>query len=130
MIEGISVHRLDDGNIVGDFGEVGQQFRKFGSRLAMSRELELWAQQRGTGIDECGAVAFHQFGRRDFAIPFGQFGFVIEEFQMAGRAGHKEKNDAFGLWWEMRQLGRQWIGAGGLRSPAVLAKQLSQRNRP
>src|SRR5438876_11731708 len=40
MIERVGVHGFDDGNIVGDFGEMREKFRKLSSRLAMPRELE------------------------------------------------------------------------------------------
>src|SRR5882672_8680742 len=59
MIESVGVHGFDDGNNVRDFSEVGQQFGKLRPGLAMSRELEFWTQECGTGIDESGAIAFH-----------------------------------------------------------------------
>src|ERR1043166_164798 len=91
-------------------------------------ELELGSEQRSAGIDECGAVAFDQFRRRDLSIPFGEFWFVVEQLQMARRAGHEEKNDPFGFGRKMRLFGSKWVcwsSARG-RGPSVLAEQLAK----
>ena len=78
MIERLGVHRFDDGDVIRHLGQARQQFRKLRARLAMLRELELGAKQCRAGINERGPIAFHQLGGRRFAVPFGQFRFVVK----------------------------------------------------
>ena len=60
-------------------------------------KLELRSEQGRIGIDERGAIAFEQFGRRKLAVAFGQFGLVVEQLQMARCAGLEQVDDALGL---------------------------------
>src|SRR5439155_15537799 len=101
-----------------------QKLGEFSSALAVFGELELGSEQRGVRIDERGPVAFDQlFGRR-FAVPFLQRRFVIEQFEVARRAGHEEVNDALGFGGELRLLWRERRGYG----PAVFTKERAERD--
>ena len=121
VIERIAVHRLDDGDVVGHVGEVRQQLGQFRAALAVPGELELRAEQLGVGVDERGAIALEQIGRRQLAVPFGQFRLVVEQFQVARPAGHEQVDHALGLGGEVRQLGRQRVaGAAAARGATSL----------
>src|SRR2546427_178771 len=105
-----------------------QKLGEFSSALAVFGELELGSEQRGVRIDERGAVAFDElFGRR-FAVPFLQRRFVIEQFEVARRAGHEEVNDALGLGGELRLLRREWTRERRGRGPAIFTKERAERD--
>src|SRR5207247_1983848 len=74
-------------------------------------------------------VILDEIGGRKFAIPFREFRFVVEQLQMARRAGLKEKDDALGLAGKMRLLGRERIRQCRRRRPTALAEQRAQRYR-
>ena len=112
VIEGVSVHRFDDGDIVSHSGQVRQQFGEFSAAFAVPGKFVLRTEQLRVRVNEGGTVTFEQFSGRKFSVPFGQFGFVIEQFQMAGRAGHKEKDDALGFGREVRLFRGERIRAG------------------
>ncbi len=97
MIERVGVHRFHDGDVVDDFGQVRQQLGKLRAALAVLGELEFRAEQRRVRIDERGAIAFQQLRRRQRAVELRQLRLVVEQLQMAGRAGHEQKDDALGL---------------------------------
>ena len=61
------------------------------------------------GIDERRAIALQKFRRRQRAIELRQLRLVVEQLQVAGRAGHEEKDHALGLGSELRLLGRERI---------------------
>ena len=67
------------------------------------------------GIDERGAIALEQFGRRQRAVELGQFRLVVEQLQMARCPGHEQEDHALGLGGEMRRLGRQRVDAVAVR---------------
>ena len=113
VVERVGGNALDDGQVVHNLGQMGQQFGQLDSRLAMPGELELRAQQPGIRIDERRAIALEQIGRGQFAIKFGELGLVVEELQMARAARHEQKNHPFGLGGEMGRPGRQRIDALG-----------------
>ena len=50
MIEGVGHHRFDDRDLIGDFGQAGQQFGKLGAAFSLLGEFELRAQQSRLGL--------------------------------------------------------------------------------
>ena len=96
--------------VVNVFGDIGQEFAELDAALAVPVELEFRAEQSGLGIDEGGAIAFEQFGGRQFAVTFNQFLFVIEKVEVAGGAGLEYVDDAFRFRGEVRQPRGEWIG--------------------
>src|SRR5207245_4564269 len=98
---------------------------KLGAAFAMLLEFEFRAEQSRVRRDECRAIILEQFGRRQLAVPFGQFRFVIEQFEMTRPARLKEVNDAFGFRFKMRLLRRERIVAEW-RSPAIPGKELAK----
>jgi hypothetical protein len=132
MVEGIGLHRLDDGDIVHHLGEMRQQLAQLRPALAMAAELVLRRHERAVGVDEGRPIALEQLGWRQLAIPFHQFGLVIEQFEMARRAGLEEVDHALRLGGEVGELGRQGVhqavaaeGAG----PDHVLEQRAQRDR-
>ena len=106
MVEGVGVHRLDDAEVVGDLRQVWEELGHFRAALSVTGEFELGAEQRGAGIDEGGAVALQEIRRRELAVPLGELGFVVEEFEVTGGACHEEINHAFCFSEIMGELGR------------------------
>ena len=82
MIERVGRHRLDDGDVVDDLREVGQQFGKLSAGLAVFGELELRSEELRLRIDERGAVALEQLGRGERAVVFGELRLEVEELRM------------------------------------------------
>ena len=68
------------------------------------------------GIDERGAIALEQLGRRQRAVELGELRLVVEQLQVAGRAGHEQVDDALGLRRVVRLLRRERIQGGILQS--------------
>jgi len=89
---------------------MGQEFADLDAALAVPVEFEFSAEESGLGIDEGGAIAFEQFGGRQFAVSFNQFLFVIEEVEVAGGAGLEYVDDAFRFRGEVRHARGKWIG--------------------
>ena len=77
------------------------------------RELELRAEQRRVGIDERRPIALEQFRRRELAVVLGQFGLVVEQFQVARCAGLEDVDHPLRLRREMRLSRRERIVAAG-----------------
>ena len=127
VVEGVGDHRFHDGDVVDDLGEVRQQFGDFGAALAVLFELEFRAEQLGIGIDERGAIAFQEFGRRKSAVEFGELRLVVEKFKMAGRAGHEEEDDVLRLGGKRRFLGRERIASGRI-GQAGFGEQIGERH--
>ena len=93
VVERVGDHRLDDGDVVDDVRQVRQQLGELGAALAVPGELELRAQQLRVRIDERGAVALEQLRRRQRAVELGELRLVVEQLQVAGRAGHEQEDD-------------------------------------
>ena len=128
VVEGVGRHRLDDGDVVDDLGQVRQQLRKLGAALAVLGELELRAEQLRVRIDERGPVALEQLGRRQRAVELGELRLVVEQLQVAGRAGHEQEDDVLRARRKVRLLRRERIG--GRRAAPCAAGQLAERDRP
>ena len=114
MIEGVGMHGFHDGDVIGHFGQVWQQFGKLRAGLAVFCKGEFRAKQCGIWVDERGAVAFQQFSRRKRAIEFCQLRFVIEQLQMARCASHEKVDHVLCFGWEMWLLRRERVGLAGL----------------
>jgi hypothetical protein len=133
MVEGVRHHRLHDGDVVRDLRGVRQQLGEFGPRLPVLGELELRPEALRVRVDERGPVAFEELGRREFAVLPGEFGLVVEQFEVAGRAGLEEEDDALRLRREVRGFRSQVIGVavvgeqrgegGGAEADAALLEE-------
>ena len=64
VVERVGDHPLDDGDVVDHLGQVRQELGEFRTALAVPGEPEFRAQQLGAGLDERGAIALDQVGRR------------------------------------------------------------------
>src|SRR5439155_18831169 len=67
-------------------------------------ELELRSQQLRIRIDERRPITLEQIRRRQLAVPLRQLRLIVEQLQMARRAGHEQIDDALGLRCEVRRL--------------------------
>ena len=99
VVDLLGLHRLDDGDVVDDFGGVRQQLAEPGTLFAVLRELEDGRRSgkfglKGTHAGEALAHAdrFRQIG----AALFRESRFVVEQIELGGRAVLEEIDDAFG----------------------------------
>jgi hypothetical protein len=136
MVEGVGLHRLDDGDVVDDLRGVRQQLGQFSAALSVLGEPELGAQERRIRVDEGGAIPLEQLGGRQLAVELGQLRLVVEELEMARRARLEHEDDALGLGREVRRLGGQRIDHSARRRTGVrgaasqdAAEQRMQRDR-
>ena len=113
VIDLVGVEGFDDAEVVGDGGEVGQQFGHPGAALAVLFEFEGGALEGGFGADEGEAFAFEEFGGAGLAAAFDELGFVVEEIELRGGADHVEVDDVLGLGGEVGVAGEGDVGRGG-----------------
>ncbi len=92
----------------------------------MPREFEPRAQETGIRIDEGGPVALQQPRGRQLAIKLRQFGLVVEQLQMARRAGHEQEDHPLGLRRMVWLFGGQRIRRGGRQRS--IAKEVGERH--
>ena len=109
-------------------GQMRQQLGELGAALAVLGELELRPEQLRVRIDERGPIAFEQLGGRQRAIELGELRLVVEQLQMARRAGHEQEDDVLRPRPEMAAASAQADRRPRERRPC--AGQLTERNRP
>ena len=114
MVELVGVHGLDEGHVIDEFAEVGQQFADPGAALAVALELVGRAEQLGVALDEGEALVLEQFLGAGLHVQLDQLGLVVEQLLLGRSARHVQINDALGLRREMGRTGRhRVVGAGG-----------------
>ena len=74
-----------------------QQLGELGAALAVFGELEFRSEQLRIRIDERRAIALQQIGGRQRAVEFGELRLVVEQLEVARRAGHEQEDDVLGL---------------------------------
>ena len=95
-------HRTDECDVVGNGGDVRDQFRKQHARLARRAKLEWRAEQIArSGRREC--LDFDA-ARIRLTVHPGEFGLGIEQIHLAWAAVLKQHYDAFGPWGMMCDL--------------------------
>ena len=114
MIEGLGVHGADDGDVVCVGANVREDVGHFGAGLTVFLEFEFWPEEIVLGVDKGGLVVLEEFGGRFGAIEPGEFGFVVEEIEVAGGSAHEEVDDVFSLSPEVGILGRHGIKVPGI----------------
>ena len=113
VVDGIGVDAADERDVIGDLRSMRQDLGQLYPTLTMFRILELRAEQRRVWIDERRAIPLEKFGRWQLSIAFGQFGLVVEQFQVAGSAGLEDVDDPLGL------AGKVWLfGSEGICGPS------------
>ncbi len=98
VIELRRLHRLHDGDVVGDGGQVRQEVGDLLARLAVPAEVEWRAEDLGCALDEGEALALDDLGRNVLPVVLAQGGLVIEEVELRRRARHEQEDDLLGLW--------------------------------
>ena len=109
MIERVRGHRPDDGNVIDNCRQIWQQAGQLCARLSMPRERKFRPKESRIGIDKCGAIALQQFSGRQLSVESREFRLVVEQLQMARRAGHEQEDHAFRFGGEMGHPWRQRI---------------------
>ena len=89
MVKCISRHRFHDCDVIHNFGQLRQGFRKLRATLTVLSEFEFGGIQRRIRLDERILLALHNFLRNGFAVVFRQTGFVIEQIELTRRATHE-----------------------------------------
>ena len=103
VVELVSGHGFDEADVVHDFGKLWKAVADPGTGLAVLREGELRAHELGHALDEGEALAFEEAGGAVEAIEALEFWLVVEEFELAGRTGHVEEDDALGTGLHLRR---------------------------
>ena len=123
VVELVGPHRFDEADLVDDFLEMGQPVGDPLAALAGLVEGELRAEHLRHALDEGELLAFEVFLRALLAVELGEFRLVVEELELARRAGHVQVDHALCLRSEVGEIGHQrirWIllqdGAVALRS--------------
>jgi hypothetical protein len=129
VVEGVGDHRFDDAQLVGHARRVRQQLRKLGAALAVSGELELRPEQSGIRVDERRPVALQQPRGRQRAVQLGERRLVVEQLEVARRAGHEQEDHVLRPRGEVGHLRRQRVGRRRRRrGVSPLGEQLAQRH--
>ena len=97
MVEVVGMHGFDDGQVVRNLGEKGEPIGKLGPGLSVLGEGKAWAEDRGIRLDESIALALDHRGRDGLALDFLELGLVVEELELAGKAGHEQIDHPLGL---------------------------------
>ena len=109
---------------------MGHRFRDFGARLAVPGEVELRGIKPGIRFDKRVVDPFDEFLRHRLAGVADQFGLVVEQIELRGRAGLEEVDHALRLGRKVRFLRSQRTGALNVRClwrcKQVLLEQVSQ----
>ena len=117
MVELIGVHRLDEADVIDDLRQVRQHLRQFRPALAVLGELEARPEHGRIGPDEGVALAADDRRRHRLAFELRQLRLVVEQIELARRAGHEQMNDALRLRREVRLARRQRVCVGATRPP-------------
>ena len=92
MHAGFADHVVNEGEIVDDAAERGHDLAEHLSGLAVGLEIPERAQPRSEAV----LKRFHRLAEiARLPVSFDQLGFVVEEIEVAGGAGHEELHDAF-----------------------------------
>jgi len=119
VVELVGVQRVDQAEFVGDTLQVGQQVGQAQSGLAAMREREVGgvgrAEEGGAFADEGELLALEHLLRTKFLVAAAQFGFLVEQIQMRGRADHVDVDHALGARFVVQSATLQPLGIRGLR---------------
>ena len=127
MIELIRVHRAHNGDVIGDFGKVRENFGHFLSGLAAPAELVRRAQQLRLALDEGELLpAQVRVGTR-LTVVLDELGLVIEQVQGRGSTRHVQVNDTLCSPRLVRAARSERIGRIGRASQKVLIEERAQR---
>ena len=103
MVELVGAHGLDDAEIVDLLFQVRQPVGDPGAALSRLVKGKLRAQQFGHAADEGKALSLQKRSRTILAMKLLQFGLVVEQFQLAGRAAHVQIDNPLGAAAELRR---------------------------
>src|SRR5205823_302634 len=110
MAVDVRVHRADEGHVIHNAGEVGEEFGHFDPALAVLLKFPRAAEQFfGRAIDETESY----LSRVILPATPGQFRFRVEQVDVARTAVHEERDHGAGARREQRNLGlevkRLWL---------------------
>ncbi|MFM1944912.1 MAG: hypothetical protein RI897_3894 [Verrucomicrobiota bacterium] len=96
MVDLFRDHGADDADVVGHFGVIGEEVGDFLSIFAVAVEgghgalgFERLALELGDGL------AGGEGGGEGLSVELGEFGFIVERFEVGRASGHAEEDDAF-----------------------------------
>ncbi|PYI86129.1 MAG: hypothetical protein DME26_09625 [Verrucomicrobia bacterium] len=109
MVESVGGHRLDDGDVVHNFGQMRQRFGQFCAALPVIGKFEFGREQRRVRLDEGVFLPHHDLWRNRLAIVLGERRLVIEQVKLARGAPHEKVDHTLRLRIEMRLARRKRI---------------------
>ncbi len=107
VVELVRLHRLDHGEVVDHARQMLPELAELDARLAVAGERERRAQHVGHARDEGEPLALEQLLRAGLAVVLAERGLVVEQVELAGRAGHVQVDDVLGPCGQGRLPGRQ-----------------------
>lgn len=121
MGEAFVVEGADDSEVVGVFGDVGEEIGDVDAGLSVLAEFAA-GREDGAFLEGGELEADVAEGIGDaLAFEFGESGFGVEGVEVAGAAMHEQGDHAFGGGGHVRGFGRQGIG-GGVAGGEVLGE--------
>src|SRR5207244_11319883 len=104
VVDLLGMHRADDADVVGDFGDVRKQARNFLPGIAVFFEFSEWSASFQLGILELRELLAlgERFGKR-LAIDLLQLRLEIEAFQMRWSASHTQMDNSFRAYGKVRR---------------------------
>ncbi len=106
VVELVGRHRLDKGQIVREFGQVGDGVREPLPGLPMLLELVRGAHQFRLAAGKGEALAFEELVRAFLVVKFLEFRLVVEQIEVRGGTGHVQVDDPLG---RGREMGFPWL---------------------
>ena len=94
VVELIGVHGADDGDVVGDGGEVREEVGHFLPALAVPGEFVGGSQELGGADDEGKALSLDQLGGNRLAVVLRELWLVVEEVRLGRGSGHVKVDHA------------------------------------
>ncbi len=113
VVGDIGVHGADDGEVIGAFADVGEEFTDLEAGLAVALEGE-GGTEGGAGFAFCFEVE-----REFLAVPAGEFRFGVEGIDVGDAAIGEDMDDAFGFGWKVGGFGGEGGGWAGGESGGI-----------
>ena len=104
VIELRRVNGADDGDVVGDVGQMRKQLGQLRAGLAIALEVERRTEEPRRSLDEREPLPLrNEFSRYLLAVVLLQRGLVVEQIELRGRPGHEQIDDVLRLGREVRR---------------------------
>ena len=120
MVELVSVHRVNQAEVVSNRLQMRNRIRKQHARFAARLESTRRAEQLGRARRERETLSFEILLRAIFAVVLDQFRLVVEQVQVRRRTGQVQVDHLFRFGGEVRRANGQRICIVQRASPGRL----------